>query len=158
VKAPEKTAPADAEPEPEPAPSVPTAGELPYEELRRVSAELVGATEKLGTVYGEFLEKKEDDGGEITEVDEQLQSELESLTEAVEQLGKRFNEGFFTRGRRLRNPQNRVEIARRLQTVADSARQVERLMAQVQPSPEVRQSLQDVRRRWVRIGEIVRGR
>jgi serine/threonine-protein kinase len=157
AKAPEKAAPAEAEPEPESAPSVPTTGELPYEELRRVSLELVAASEKLGTVYGEFLEKKEDDGGEITEADEQLQSELESLTEAVDRLSKRFNEGFFTRGR-LRNPQNRVEIARRLQTVADSARQVERLMAQVQPGPEVRQSLQDVRRRWVRIGEIFRGR
>jgi serine/threonine-protein kinase len=157
AKAPEKAAPAETEPESEPAPSVPTTGELPFEELRRVSAEMVAATEKLGVAYGEFLEKKEDDGGEITEVDEQLQTELESLTEAVDRLSKRFGEGFFTRGR-LRNPQNRVEIARRLQTVADSARQVERLMAQVQPGPEVRQSLQDVRRRWVRIGEIFRGR
>jgi eukaryotic-like serine/threonine-protein kinase len=157
AKAPEKAAPAETEPESEPAPSVPTTGELPFEELRRVSAELVAATEKLGVVYGEFLEKKEDDGGEITEADEQLQAELESLTEAVDRLSKRFSEGFFTRGR-LRNPQNRVEIARRLQTVADSAKQVERLMAQVQPSAEVRQSLQDVRRRWVRIGEIFRGR
>jgi hypothetical protein len=73
---------------------VPTTGELPFEELRRVSAELVGATEKLGTIYGEFLEKKEDDGGEITEADEQLQNELETLTEAADRLSKRFGEGF----------------------------------------------------------------
>lgn len=31
-------------------------------------------------------------------------------------------------------------------------------MGQVQPGPEVRKDWQEVRRRWVRIGDIVRGR
>jgi serine/threonine protein kinase len=157
AKAPEPAAPVVDEPEPEPTPSVPSTGELPYEELRRVSDELVAASERLGETYDNFLEQKEDGGAELTEADEQLQSDLEALTDAASHLNKRFKEGFFTRGR-LRNPQNRIEIASRFRTLADTASQVDRLMAQVQPGPEVRQDWKEVRRRWVRISEILRGR
>ncbi|HEV2851232.1 MAG TPA: protein kinase [Thermoanaerobaculia bacterium] len=157
AKAPEPSAPAAEEPEPEPVPSVPSTGELPYDELRRVSEELVAASEKLGETYDNFLEQKEDGGAELTETDEELRSGLETLTDAADRLNKRFKEGFFTRGR-LRSPQNRTEIANRFRALADTAGQVDRLVAQVQPGPEVRQDWKEVRRRWVRIGEILRGR
>src|SRR6185295_1586434 len=71
VSTPQETHPAEpvdrprATPEesaPEPAPSVPLTGELPYEELRRVSNELVAESEKLGETYSDFLDKKEDGG------------------------------------------------------------------------------------------------
>lgn len=156
AKAPEP-APAAEEPEPEPEPSVSTTGELPFEELHRLSGELLAASEKLGETYDNFLEQKEDGGAELTEADEQLQNYLETLTDAAESLDKRFKEGFFTRGR-LRTPKNRAEIANRFRNLANTASQVDRLMAQVQPGPEVRQDWKEVRRRWVRIGEILRGR
>jgi hypothetical protein len=35
---------------------------------------------------------------------------------------------------------------------------VDHLMGQVQPGPEVRQGWGEVRRRWVRLGELMRGR
>ncbi|MEA2600605.1 MAG: eukaryotic-like serine/threonine-protein kinase [Acidobacteriota bacterium] len=152
--------PAPEETAPEPAPAVPLTGELPYEELRRVSDELVADSEKLGDTYGELLEKKEDGGAELTETDNQLKDELEALTDAATRLNKRFKEGFFSRltRSRLSSPENRVEIAKRLQILADTARRVDHLMGQVQPGPEVRQGWQEVRRRWVRVGELMRGR
>jgi len=115
------------------------------------------ASEKLGETYDNFLEQKEDGGAELTAADEQLQGNLETLTDAAESLDKRFKEGFFTRGR-LRTPKNRTEIASRFRNLANTASQVDRLMAQVQPNADVRQDWKEVRRRWVRIGEILRGR
>jgi eukaryotic-like serine/threonine-protein kinase len=155
AKAPEPAAPIVNEPAPEP--SVPSGGDLPYDELRRVSQELVTASEKLIETYETFLEQKEDGGAELTEADGQLQNDLEAMVEAADRLNKRFKDGFFTRGR-LRTPQNRAEIANRLRALTDTAGQVDRLMAQVQPGPEVRQDWQEVRRRWVRVNEILRGR
>ena len=136
---------------------MPSGGDLPYDELRRVSQELVTASEKLIETYETFLEQKEDGGAELTEADGQLQNDLEAMAEAADRLNKRFKDGFFTRGR-LRTPQNRAEIANRLRALTDTAGQVDRLMAQVQPGPEVRQGWQEVRRRWVRVNEILRGR
>ncbi len=163
VSTPQETHPAEPtseEPAPEPAPSVPLTGELPYEELRRVSSELVAESEKLGETYGDFLDKKEDGGAELTDTDNQLKDELEALTDAATRLNKRFSENFFTRltRSRLSNPENRIEIAKRLQALADTARRVDHLMGQVQPSPEVRQGWGELRRRWVRVGELMRGR
>jgi serine/threonine-protein kinase len=165
VSTPQETYPAEPRPTPEetapdPAPAVPLTGELPYEELRRVSDELVAESEKLGETYGEFLDKKEDGGAELTETDNQLKDELEALTDAATRLNKRFKEGFFFRltRSRLSSPENRIEIAKRLQALADTARRVEHLMGQVQPGPEVRQGWQEVRRRWGRVGELLRGR
>jgi hypothetical protein len=165
VPTPQETHPAEPRLTPEEtasdfAPSVPLSGELPYEDLRRVSDELVAESEKLGETYGEFLDKKEDGGAELTDTDNQLKDELEALTDAATRLDKRFREGFFSRltRSRLSSPENRVEIAKRLQALADTARRVEHLMAQVQPGPEVRQGWGEVRRRWVRMGELMRGR
>lgn len=153
AKAPEPAAPVVEEPAPEP--SVPSEGELPYDELRRLSQELVTASEKLIETYEVFLEQKEDGGTELTQADEQLLEQIELMAEAGERLNKRFKDGFFTRGR-LRTPQNRTEIANRLQALAGTAGQVDRLVGQVQPSAEVRRDWQEVRRRWVRISEILR--
>jgi len=156
----EKAAPPPAAPE-TPPPSItepaPAAGELPYAELHQIVGELVERSEKLGELYGTFLEQKEDGGAELTESDQQLQDELETLTDAAGSLGKRLKEGFFTRGR-LRNPQNRTEVVKRAQTLAEVIGRVERLMTAVQPGPEVRQEWQEVRQRWRRVAQLVSGR
>jgi hypothetical protein len=155
AKAPEPAPSANTEPAPEP--SVPSTGDLPYDELRRTSQELVTASEKLIETYDTFLEQKEDGGAELTPADEQLQEQIELMADAGDRLNKRFKDGFFTHGR-LRTPQNRTAIAERLRALADTGGQVDRLMGQVQPSSEVRHDWQEVRRRWVRIAEILRGR
>jgi outer membrane biosynthesis protein TonB len=150
-----------AEPEPshqeEPAASeAPADDELPLEELRRLAGELVPASEKLGEVYDEFLEKKEDGGAEITDSDEQLQEEIEGLTDAASGFNKRFREGIFARTRdRIRKTDQRFEMIRRGRELGAAIGRVEKLMGTVQPGPEVRQQWQEVRRRWERVAVVV---
>lgn len=130
--------------------------ELPLEELRRLGGELVPASEKLGEVFDAFLEKKEDGGGEITDADEQLQEEIEGLTDAAAGFNKRFKEGIFARTRdRMRKTDQRAEILRRGRELGAAIGRVDRLMATVQPGPEVRQQWQEVRRRWERAAVVV---
>jgi hypothetical protein len=125
--------------------------DAPLEELRRLAGELQTESARLYEIYGTFLEQKEDGGGELTDADEQLQEELEVFAEAA---GKLEKGGFFARIRG-RRPGDRGELARRGQSIAQHGRKVDALMAQVQPSPEVRQAWSGVRRRWLRIAEII---
>jgi hypothetical protein len=135
------------------------AGELPLEELRRLAAELVTASENLGETYAAFLEQKEDGGAELTEKDEKLQQELEVLAEAAGRFNKRVKEGIFVRTRdRFRRADPQAEVGRRFGELAAVGGQVDRLMFEVQPGPEVRQDWQEVRRRWERVTQILRRR
>ncbi|HEV8580594.1 MAG TPA: serine/threonine-protein kinase [Thermoanaerobaculia bacterium] len=162
--APQRTEPAPAEPAPSPeapntAPETPPAGEIPAEELSRLGGELVAGSEKLVESYANFLEQKEDGGAELTESDEKLQEELELLADAANRFNKRFKEGFFGHARdRFRKTDQHSEVVRRFRDLAAVATRVDRLMAQVQPGPEVRQDWQEVRSRWVRVSEILRAR
>ncbi len=163
--APQQTEPAAAEPSAaqEPPAASPDdlapAGELPIEELRRLAAELVTASEKLGETYGAFLEQKEDGGAELTEKDEKLQEELEVLAEAAGRFNKRVKEGIFVRTRdRFRRADPQAEVVRRFGELATVGGRVDRLMSEVQPGPEVRQEWQEVRRRWERVTQILRRR
>jgi hypothetical protein len=126
----------------------------PLEEVRRLAEALPDKSSKLYDLYGDFLEKKEDGGAELTEADEQLQEEIEVFGDAATKLNRGFKEGFFAR-MRGRHPGDRVELARRSQNLAEHGRKVDTLMAQVQPGPEVRQAWNEVRRDWVRIVEIL---
>jgi hypothetical protein len=145
-----------AEPEPPAAaPSEPAPGP-PVQEVHRLAGELETESHKLLEVYESFLESKENAGGEITDTDEQLQEDLEALLGAAEKLNKQFQAGFFARLRN-RQPGDRLRVQQRFRDLAQRGEKVERLMGEVQPGPEVRQSWQEVRRRWRRIGEIVAG-
>lgn len=145
-----------AEPEPQTAAPIEPAPGPPIQEVQRLAGELETESRKLFEVYQSFLESKEDAGGEITDADEQLEEDLEALLGAAEKLNKAFKDGFFGRLRN-RQPGDRVRVQQRFRDLAKRGEQAERLMGEVQPGPEVRQSWQEVRRRWRRIGEIVAG-
>ena len=160
---PQRTEPAPLEssaaPEaPAPAPDLSApAGELPAEELSRLGGELVEHSEKLGEVYGAFLDQKEEGGAGLTPADEKLKDELEVLADVADRFNKRFNEGIFARTRdRLRKTDPHAEMLRRFRELALVGLRVEKLMAEVKPGPEVRQEWQEVRRRWGRVGQILR--
>jgi len=151
------TAPAPAQAEASPSEIDTTAGELPAEELSRLGGELVEHSEKLSEVYGAFLDQKEDGGAALTEADEKLKDELEVLADAADRFNKRFNEGIFARTRdRVRKTDPHAEMVRRLWDLVLDGLRVEKLMAEVKPGPEVRQEWQEVRRRWGRVGQILR--
>jgi hypothetical protein len=152
--------PAPAEPAPQAEPETPPAtGELPVEELKRLGGELATASERLIESYAAFLEQKEDGGAELTESDEKLQEELELFAEAATRFNNRFKDGLFARTRdRLRKTDQQRDMVRRFRDLAAAAGRVERLMAEVQPGPDVRQEWHGVRRRWARASEILRER
>jgi serine/threonine protein kinase len=151
--------PAPAEPEPtveSPAPAEPSSGdEFPIDELRRLGGELVAESGHLLEVYEAFLEEKEDGGAEITEADEKLQAEMETLLETAERFNKRVKDGVLGRNKeRLKTAEGRDEVKRRARELALAASKVETLMAETRPGPAVKQSWQEVRRRWERVARI----
>ncbi|MFL6232741.1 MAG: serine/threonine-protein kinase [Thermoanaerobaculia bacterium] len=146
--APEKAAPA-----PEPAPAQ---EEALSQDLPRLTGELVERSEKLLDLYKGFLDKKEDGGAELTDADSQLKDEMDALTAAADRFNKRVNERFFVRAwDRLKRQDQQEAIRRRSQDVAGAVGRIDRLMAQVQPGPDVRQEWQEVRRRWARVTQVL---
>ncbi|HEY4591610.1 MAG TPA: hypothetical protein VIJ61_04335, partial [Thermoanaerobaculia bacterium] len=78
---------------------------------------------------------------------------------AADRLNKRVNERTFVRAwDRLKGQDQREAIRRRAQDIAASAGHIDRLMAQVQPSADVRQEWQEVRRRWARVTQMLANR
>ncbi len=155
----EPPAPAPAEPTveaPAPAPSDPSSGDdFPIDELRQLGGELVAESGHLIEVYETYLEEKEDGGAEITEADEKLQAEMETLLETAERFNKRVKDGVLGRNKeRLRTAEGRDEVKRRARELALAAAKVETLMAETRPGPAVKQSWQEVRRRWERVARI----
>jgi eukaryotic-like serine/threonine-protein kinase len=138
---------ADAEPAPDPVGAA-------HEDLHQIGPELVTGSEHLVEVYEAFLEQKEDGGAELTETDEKLLEELEVLGEAAERFNKKLKDGFIARLRNRGADEKRAEVARRARELANAGERVERLMAEVRPSSEVRQAWQDVKRRWQRAVEL----
>lgn len=140
-----------------PAPAEPSPShEFPIDELRQLGAGLVADSEHLIEVYEVYLEEKEDGGAEITEADEKLQAEMEALAETASRFNKRVKDGFLGRNKgRLSTAEGRDEVKRRAREMVLAANRVERLMAETQPGPNVRQSWQEVRRRWERVGQIL---
>jgi serine/threonine-protein kinase len=143
--------PAPAAPEPAPAPEEP----LP-QGLSQLTSQLVERSEKLLDVYKEFLDRKEDAGAELTDADEQLKDEIDNLAAAADRFNKRVNERFFVRAwDRLKRQDQPEAIRRRAQDIAGAVGRIDRLMAQVRPSADVRQEWQEVRHRWTRVAEIL---
>ncbi len=146
--APEKAAPA---PEPPPAPDEGLPQNLP-----QLTSELAERSDKLLRLYKEFLDKKKDGGAELTDADDQLEEQINELDTAADRFNKRVNERFFVRAwDRLKLQDQREAIRRRSQDIAGAVGHIDRLMAQVQPSADVRQEWQEVRRRWARVSQML---
>jgi hypothetical protein len=122
---------------------------LPAEDLSRLGGELSAAGERLVELYATFLDQKEEAGSELTAGDEKLQEELEVFAEAADRFNKRFKDGIFARTRnRLLKTDQQADVLRRFRDLAAAGDRVNRLMAEVPHSPEVRQEWQEVLRRW----------
>ncbi|HET9226645.1 MAG TPA: serine/threonine-protein kinase [Thermoanaerobaculia bacterium] len=149
--------PAPAQPaEPEPVPEeIPAA---PVEELQRLGSKLQADSARLLETYVAFLEKKEEGGADITDDDEELEELIEGFSETAEKLNNQLQGGgFFARLRNRKDRDARPQLQKRFKTLADHGAQVDRLMNQVQPGPEVRQAWQEIRRDWQRAGTIISG-
>jgi len=150
--APEKPAPAPAEPAPA------QEGALP-QNLPQLTGELVERSDKLLRLYKEFLDKKKDGGAGLTDADNQLEDQINELDTAADRFNKRVNEHFFVRAWDRLKLQNQQEaLRRRSQEIAGAVGHIDRLMAQVRPSADVRQEWQEVRRRWVRVTQLLANR
>jgi serine/threonine protein kinase len=151
---PETEEPAASTYTPEEPPS--TASQGPVEEIHRLAGEVETRNAELVDQYSDFLSKKEDSGAELTDDDQKLKDHLDDLQEAAEKFNGQFDIGFFGR-LRGRRADDRRRIGQNFRNLARLAGEVDRLMADVRPSPEVRQSWGEIRRRWQRVAEIVRG-
>jgi serine/threonine protein kinase len=149
--------PAAPQPEPSPEP-VEEIAAAPIEELRRLGGELQTESAQLLETYVAFLEKKEDGGADITDADEELEELIEDFAGTAEKLNYQLaGGGFFSRLRNRKDTEARPQLAKRFKALADRGVQVDRLMNQVQPGPEVRQAWQGIRTRWQRVGTIISG-
>ena len=144
-----------AEPEPTVSQEIPAA---PIEELQRLGGTLQADSARLLETYVAFLEKKEEGGADITDEDEELEELIEGFSETAEKLNNQLQGGgFFARLRNRKDRDARPQLQKRFKTLADRGAQVDRLMNQVQPGPEVRQAWQEIRRDWQRAGTIISG-
>lgn len=152
--APPAPAPETAAPEPAPAQE-----EALSQNLSQLTGELVERSDKLLRLYKDFLDKKKDGGAELTDADNQLEDQINELDTAADRFNKRVNERFFVRAwDRLKSQSQQEAIRRRAQDIAGSVGHIDRLMAQVQPSSDVRQEWQEVRRRWTRVSQMLANR
>ncbi|MFP5286316.1 MAG: protein kinase domain-containing protein [Thermoanaerobaculia bacterium] len=157
----EPVAPVEAPATPEPEPSPRISEEIPaapVEELRQLGGELQTESAQLLETYVAFLERKEDGGADITDADEELEELIEDFAETAESFNNQIaGKGFFTRLRNRKDADARPQLQKRFKALADRGVQVDRLMNQVQPGPEVRQAWQGIRTRWQRVGTILSG-
>ena len=146
-------APAPEKAAPEPAPAQEERASA-SQDLPRLTGELVERARSSGTST-RISSAREDGGAELTEADNQLKDEMDALSAAADRFNKRVNERFFVRAwDRLKRQDQQEAIRRRSQDVAGAVGRIDRLMAQVQPSPDVRQEWQEVRRRWTRLAQV----
>ena len=131
-------------------------GEVPLDELRRLSGELSDGTARLFTAFQGYLEKKSDADQEITGDDEQLEEDLEALQSTAERFNGSFQNGMMSRLRRMGRSGTDIEqLRRKLAKLDERGNRVETLINRVQPGGEVQQEWQGVRRRWKRVGQIL---
>jgi len=142
---------ADTSPSEEP---TPTAGR-PMEEMRQLASDLRTRSAQLVETYQAFLDKKEEADQEITDDDEQLQEDIETLAGLADRFHKQVEGGgFFGRLRHRPPAETIVKVRQRGRDLALQGQKVDELMNKVQPGPEVRQAWQDVRRKWKRMAEV----
>jgi serine/threonine-protein kinase len=141
--------------EPAPAAEPPAADSALGDDLGQLADGLVDRSSHLVEVYNDFLGQKEDSGADLTPADEQLKDELDNFQDRAEKLQGLIQGGFFSRIRHRAAPERRAMMVRRGRDLVQQGEQVERLMAQVQPGPEVRQAWQEVRQRWKKIVALI---
>jgi len=134
----------------------PIAGRGGFEELHTLAAELDTMSGDLVDRYKEFLSKKEDSGAKLSRNDEKLKDDLEAFQDAAVTFDKQFQVGRWGRmfGHKANDRRQTRENVSRLAVLGP---QVELLMNEVHPGPEVRQAWNEVRRRWKRVGAVVAG-
>ncbi len=134
----------------------PIAGRGGFEELHTLAAELDTMSGDLVDRYKEFLSKKEDSGARLSRNDEKLKDDLEAFQDAAVTFDKQFQVGRWGRmfGHKANDRRQTRENVGRLAVLGP---QVELLMNEVRPGPEVRQAWNEVRRRWKRVGAVVAG-
>jgi hypothetical protein len=131
-------------------------GLAPFQQLHHLATEIDARSGELVDKYKVFLSRKEDGGSELTRSDQQLKDDLEAFQGAAETLDKQFQVGRWGRlfGHQADDLEKTRENVRRLATLGG---QVDLLMNEVRPGPEVRKAWIEVRRRWKRVGLIVGG-
>ncbi|HBL29781.1 MAG TPA: hypothetical protein DD490_23340, partial [Acidobacteria bacterium] len=131
--------------EPEPA------AEPPLEELRRLATDLQTRSTEILDTYQAFLDAKEEAGEELTDDDETLQEHLEELADAADHFHKAVEGGgFFGRVRRRPAGANLLKVQQRSRELAQKGKEVDALMAKVQPGGDVRQAWKAIRHDWQR--------
>ena len=148
--------PAKAEPAPaQEAPSEPATAEL-SQDLPKLAGELVESSEKLTDLCKDFLGKKEDGGAQLTDADNQLKDEIEAMADAASHFNKGVNKNFFARTwSHLKRSDQQADLLQRSQGFVTALAHVEKRMAEVRPGAEVKQGLQEVRRRWARLAQMI---
>lgn len=125
------------------------------EEMRTLAGELQARSAQLIDTYQAFLDGKDEAEQEITADDEQLQEDIEELADAADRFHKQVEGGgFFSRVRRRPAGESIIKVQQRSRELAQRGQRVDDLINKVQPSPEVRQAWQDIRRKWKRAAEI----
>jgi len=134
----------------------PTSRQGAFEELHTLAAELDTMSGDLVDRYKEFLSKKEDSSARLTRNDEKLKDDLEAFQDAAVTFDKQFQVGRWGRlfGHKADDRRQTRENVSRLAVLGP---QVELLMNEVRPGPEVRQAWNEVRHRWKRVGAVVAG-
>jgi len=134
----------------------PTSRQGAFEELHTLAAELDTMSGDLVDRYKEFLSKKEDSGAKLSASDEKLKDDLEAFQDAAVTFDKQFQVGRWGRmfGHKADDRRQTRENVGRLAALGP---QVELLMNEVRPGPEVRQAWNEVRRRWKRVGAVAAG-
>jgi serine/threonine-protein kinase len=128
----------------------------PIDELKQLGTELQAQSAKLLDTYQAFLDQKEDDGGELTDDDEELSNLIESFADSAEKLNKQIQGGgFLARLRRRNDTETRLQIVKHLKDLVDRATEVNALMMRVRPSEEVRQAWQELHWRCQRAARLV---
>ncbi len=156
--------PAAASPEPvhEPAatytpppveePAATDAGSM--EEMRRLAGDLQTESTQLIDTFQAFLDAKDEAEQEITDNDELLQERIEELADTAGRFKKQLEGGGFIGRLRKRSGDDVMKVHQRSRDLDRHGEQVEALMSQVQPNPEVRQAWQSIRRKWKRMSQI----
>jgi hypothetical protein len=131
-------------------------GQTPYRKLRRLAGELDTKSNELVDKYKVFLSKKENRGAQLTASDERLKEDLEAFQRVAETFDRQFQVGRWGR-KPGHKADDQARIGQRFRELAALGGQVERLIGEVHPGPEVHQAWAEVRRRWKRVGLIVAG-
>ncbi len=121
------------------------------EELRRLATDLQTRSTEILDTYQAFLDAKEEAGEELTDDDETLQEHLEELADAADHFHKAVEGGgFFGRVRRRPAGANLLKVQQRSRELAQKGKEVDALMAKVQPGGDVRQAWKAIRHDWQR--------